>query len=355
MTKSLRMGFAAIVGAIVLAGLGCSQKPETEVVVVKKNAGAKLKIVYIPKNTGNAYFDDVIAGFKEESDKLGDTFTSTAPAKADETSQISYIKDQVQKGVDVIAITPNSPVALNSALDEAKAKGVLVITVDADLDKNESHRVACVLPTDFAQVAIGQLDTLVDQLPNGGDFAILSATRSASNQNAWIDGIKAALTQPKYSKLHLVDVVYGDDQAEKSTTEAEALFTKYPNLRGIISPTSAGLPAAAQSLETKGLFPGGPHANAAGGIVLTGLATPNAMKKFVMKGEVAKFQLWSPRAMGVMACYLADAIKSGKVKAEEGVEFEVPGIGTHKFGPKGVITAGPMVTFDKKNIGLFNF
>jgi rhamnose transport system substrate-binding protein len=254
----------------------------------------------------------------------------------------------------VIAITPNSPDALNSALDDANAKGVLVITVDADLTNNETHRAACVLPTDFAGVGSSQLDVLASELPAGGDFAILSATRDASNQNAWIDGIKKGLTDPKYSKLKLVDVVYGDDQPAKSATEAEGLFSKYPNLRGIISPTSAGLAAAAQSLDTAGLYPGGPQAKN-GGIVLTGLSTPNQMKKFIDKGVVGKFQLWSPHDMGVLACYLADQMKAGKLKVTDGTEVDVPGIGKHKFDAKGVITAGPLVTFDKSDIAKYNF
>ncbi|MHB8634857.1 MAG: substrate-binding domain-containing protein [Fimbriimonadaceae bacterium] len=353
----LRIGTVAVALVALLSGLGCSQKADNTAGASNTSGppSSKLRIVYIPKSTGNAYFDNVIAGFKEESAKIGADFSTTAPATSDATSQISFIKEQVQRGVDVIAITPNSPDALDATLDEAKAKGVLVITVDADLDKNESHRVAAVLPTDFSQVGVSQLDTLASQLPNGGDFAILSATHDAPNQNAWIDGMKKALAEPKYAKLKLVDIVYGDDDAAKSTTEAEGLFSKYPNLRGIISPTSVGLAATAQALDTAGSYVGGPNAPSGGGIVLTGLSTPNQMKKFVDKGVVAKFQLWSPHDMGVLACYLAGALKSGKIKPDPGIEVDVPGLGKHKFGPNAVMTAGPMVTFDKSNIGNYNF
>jgi rhamnose transport system substrate-binding protein len=315
-----------------------------------------LRIVFIPKLSGAAYFDDVVAGFKEEAPKIGAEFSTTAPATADATSQISTIKEQVQKGVDVIVISANSPDALNGALDDAKAKGVLVMTVDADLVNNETHRVAGVMSPDAAEVGGGLLDVLASQLPNGGDFAILSATSDAPNQNSWIAAMQVALKEPKYAKLHLIlPIVYGDDQAEKSTTEAEGLFAKYPNLRGIISPTAAGLPAVAQVLDNKGTYPGGPSASPAGGFILTGLGVPSSMKKFVDKGVVAKFQLWSPHDMGVLACYLADGLKSGKIKPDEGVEVDVPGLGKHKFGPKGVISAGEMVTFDKGNIGKYNF
>ena len=242
MTHLLRLSIVAIAGVLVMGGLGCSQKAD-EVRGSNKPSGPKLRIVYIPKSTGNAYFDEVIVGFKVEADKIGADFSTTAPATSDATSQISYIKAQVQKGVDVIAITPNSPDALNATLDEAKAKGVLIITVDADLTGNEGHRTACVLPTDPSEVGAGLVSTLASELSDGGEIAILSATRDASNQNEWIGIMKKALSEPANAKLKLVDTVYGDDQAEKSATEAQGLFAKHPNLRGIISPTSVGLPA----------------------------------------------------------------------------------------------------------------
>ena len=50
----------------------------------------------------------------------------------------------------------------------------------------------------------------------------------------------------KYEGLKLVDTVYGDDDATKSTTQAEGLLTKYPNLKVIVAPTTVGVLAAAQ-------------------------------------------------------------------------------------------------------------
>lgn len=354
MTNVLRIGLAAVAGIVVLAGLGCSQKSETQEVTQAKAPGAKLKVVYIPKKSGIAYFDEVVNGFHVEADKVNVDFTTVAPDSGDATSQIPLIKEQIQKGVNVIAITPNSPDALNAALDEAKAKGVIVLTIDADLVGNETHRAACIMPTDADAVGPAQLDELASELPSGGDFAILSATHDAPNQNYWIAGLKKALADPKYSKLKLVDIVYGDDDPGKSTTEAEALLAKYPNLRGIISPTSAGLPAVAQVLDTAGKYPGGAHA-VGGGIVLTGLSTPKQMKKYVDKGVLQKFLLWSPRQMGVLACYLAVKMKAGEIKPDEGVTVSVPALDDHKFGAKGIINASPLVTFDKKNIGQFGF
>jgi rhamnose transport system substrate-binding protein len=344
----------ALVAVALIAGCQKPQDTATPPVVSGATAGKKLRIVYIPKNTGNPYFTDVQHGFEDAAKESGDDFSTVAPSSSDATAQIPFIKDKVQQKVDVIALSASSPDALNNALDDARSKGILVITVDADLTKNESHRDAAVLQTDAAKVGESQIELLGKQINYEGDIAILSATRDAPNQNAWIAAMQETLKQPKYAKMKLVDTVYGDDEPQKSTTEFEALLSKYPNLRGVISPTSVGLAAAAQSLEITGAYPGGPHAKG-GGLVLTGLSTPNQMKGFVTKGVVQAFQLWSPHDMGYIAAMLADQIKAGTVKPGDGVKFTAGKLGERSFGKDNIVVAGPLVTFDKSNIDKYNF
>src|SRR4051812_7501716 len=88
-----------------------------------------VKIAYIAKNTGNPYFDPMIEGFKQAATESGAEFADVAPATADATSQLPIIKAQIQRGVNVIAISPNSPDALNQVFKEAMSKGVTVICV----------------------------------------------------------------------------------------------------------------------------------------------------------------------------------------------------------------------------------
>lgn len=345
---------------LALAIVGCSSGDKqatttsTGTTPTATSAGPKLRIVYIPKNTGNPYFTEVEKGFKEAAAELNADFVSTAPATADTTSQIPTIKEQIQRGVDVIAISPNSPDALNAVLDQAKAKGITVITVDADLVGNETHRDAAVLPADFNEIGPAQLELLGKLTNYEGDFAILSATSDAPNQNAWIAKLNEALGDSKYAKMKLVETVYGDDDPQKSTTEAEALLTKHPNLRGIISPTSVGLAAAAQVVDRTGVYPGG--AKAVGqGLQLTGLSTPNQLKKAVDKGAVTSFQLWEPRREGYIAAYLGSMIQKKEVTPAAGGTFKAGTMSDLKFTDKMEVVAGPLVTFDKANISKYDF
>lgn len=346
-----------IVAIGMLFAAGCNRDSSSNNVasgMSESSAGKKLKVVYIPKNTGNPFFTEVNNGFLEAAKELGCEFTTSAPATGDATSQIPIIQDQVQRGVDVIAISANSPDALNAALDDARSHGVTIITVDADLTKNETHRDAAVLPADFNLIGSEQVELLGSLIGYEGEFAILSATADAPNQNAWIAKMKETLAQSKYSKMKLVDTVYGDDEPQKSTTECEALLSKHPGLRGIISPTSVGLAASAQVVDRAGVYPGGSHATGKG-LQLTGLSTPNQLKKFVENGSVTAFQLWAPANEGYIALYLGQAIHDKKLTPVAGGEFSTPKFGKLKFSGKLELIAGPLVKFDKSNISKFNF
>src|SRR5690606_13414032 len=160
-----------------------------------------LSIVYIGKNTGNPYFDSINGGFVDACKEIGCEYEFVAPATAEASSQIPFIEAQIQRGVDAIAIAPNSPDALNQVLDSAKAAGILVLTVNGDLVGNESHRDATILPVDFTKTGPNQVELMGSMINYEGDIAILSATTEAPDQNTWIAAMKDSLANdPKYAK-----------------------------------------------------------------------------------------------------------------------------------------------------------
>lgn len=259
---------ALLVLSVILAS--CTAAPAA----TQAPAAGKLKIVYIPKNTGNPYFDSIIKGFEKACSEIGCEFTTTAPATAEATSQIPFVKEQIQRGVNVLAISPNSPDALNQVFDEARAKGITVLIVNSDIPGSEAHRDAAVLPMDFNVTGSSQVELMGSLIGYEGEVAVLSATADAPDQNFWIEGMKTALKDAKYAKMKLVEVAYGNDDPQKSLTECEALLSKYPDLRGIIAPTTVGVAAAGQCVESAGVYPGGKNAKG-NGLEVIGLGTPN--------------------------------------------------------------------------------
>ncbi|MDW6025201.1 substrate-binding domain-containing protein [Mesorhizobium sp. BAC0120] len=307
----------------------------------------KIDIVFIGKNTGNPYFDSLTKGFVDACQKIACNFEFVAPATAEATSQIPFIEAQVQRGVDVIAISPNSPDALNQVFDAARAKGITILTVNGDITGNEPHRDATILPTDFTKVGADQVEMVGSLIGYEGEIAILSATTEAPDQNFWIQGMNEALKDPKYAKMKLVATVYGDDQPEKSTTEMEALLSNYPNLKGVIAPTTVGVAAAAQVVQSRGV---------AEQVKVTGLGLPSEMRDFIKDGTVKAFQLWSPYNEGWLAAHFSVDLKNGTVKNEVGATFDVPNLGTITINKGNSInTQASLTTFNAENIDEFNF
>jgi rhamnose transport system substrate-binding protein len=199
--KVLLLGLCLILAAgLVFAG-GGGQK-----------SGGKNKIYFIPKNLGNPYFVALSSGFEQaikELDPSGSKYEYifTGPATPEATSQIEYVEAAVQNGAKAIFIAANSNDALNGTFDDARKKGVRIYIINQDIPGSETHRDAAILPVNFATIGSAQLDLLSNLIGGSGDFAILSATTDAPDQNVWVAQMKDLMSNSKYSGMKLVDVV----------------------------------------------------------------------------------------------------------------------------------------------------
>lgn len=324
---ALMIGFALLIVCLSAAAVGAQSD----------------RIAFIPKNLGNPFFDAVYKGIQEAAGELGYDTVYIGPPTADPASQIPFIQQQAAQQVAAIIISANDANTVAPALRAVMQRGVTVIAVDADAAVDA--RQAYIQPVDFDTIGEEQVKLLAGLIDYEGEIAILSATTTAPNQNAWIEGMKVELAKPEYARMQLVRIAYGDDEPQKSYRETEGLLAAFPNLRGIISPTTVGVAAAAQALETN---------QAADRVVLTGLGLPNQMRSYVKNGTVTAFQLWDPAEMGYAAVYLIDAIRGGFQPAP-GASYEAGKLGVREFGENNVVIAGPLTTFTAENIDEYDF
>jgi rhamnose transport system substrate-binding protein len=306
----------------------------------------RIKIYFIPKDTVNPYFYAIDVGFKEARAELGmDKFEYiyTGPATAGPTDQILYIEAAIRYKAFAIFVSPNHDSALNRTLDEARAAGIKVFTINQDIPGSESHRDAAIMPVSFTNAGPFLLELMGRQLNYQGNFAILSATPDSPDQNYWIDDLLQELaSNPKFAEMKLLEVVYGYDQPEKSAAEMEALIAKYPNLDGVIAPTAAGMPACAKVIKNRGLT---------GKIKLTGLGLPSTMQKFVNDGTCESFALWNPPYEGYLGVYLVYAIANKGYKPIPGSSFSAGKLGTISVESDGqILTLKDLMVYDKSNI-----
>ncbi len=310
-------------------------------VACSKTDDGEVTYAIVCKDASNPYMSRMVSGFKEACEKLGVKVIEKSPETATVDGQITIINELIAQGVDGIAIAANDAAALEATIKSARDKGIVVVTMDSDTKGSQLF----VNQAGVEQVAQVLCDSVLDMAgAEGGEFAILSATSTATNQNAWIDAMKEILKDEKYAKLTLVETVYGDDESQKSTDETLNLLSKYPNLKVICCPTTVGILACAQAVQ-----------NAGSSVKVAGLGLPSEMKDYVGDDKVCPYMyLWNPIDVGNCAAYMIKALKDGKVGAE-GTTFKADNNNEYtvmKGDPADQqIIVGPPFKFDGANIG----
>jgi rhamnose transport system substrate-binding protein len=303
-------------------------------------------ITFIPKQLNNPYTDVVLGGGEEGAEAAG--FASSqvvGPLDASASSQVSFINAETQAGTNVIVIAANDPDAVCSALEEARAGGAKIVAFDSDT--NPDCRDVFISQVVAKDVALIQVELIAEQIGGSGEIAILSATANATNQNEWIKFMEEELaSNPDYADIELVAKVYGDDDDTKSFQEAQGLMQAYPNLKGIISPTTVGIAATARYLSTS---------EYKGQVALTGLGLPNEMRPFVKDGTVTEFALWDPAQLGYVSAFAGKALADGTITGAEGDTFEAGELGEREVGEGGVVIVGPPTVFNADNIDDYDF
>lgn len=337
--KARIAALAAAAVSLALVATGCAPSDNG-------NGGegdANLAITFLPKNLGNAYFDTSDAGGAEAIEEFGGTYAEVGPAEGTPDSQVSFINTLAQQGVGGIVVSANDPEAICDALNEARDAGVKVVTFDSDT--NPECRDVFINQADAEGIARVQIDLIAEQIGGSGEIAILSASANATNQNAWIALMEEYLAA-EYPDITLVETVYGDDDDQTSFDKTAGLLQTHPNLKGIISPTTVGISAAARYLSTSSFK---------GQVALTGLGTPNQMRDFVEDGTVTAFALWNPGDLGYLAAYAAKALIEGEITGAEGDEFDAGRLGSYTVGENNTVLLGDPFVFNADNIGDFDF
>ena len=306
--------------------------------------GAGANIAFLPKDVVNNYFVTAAKGGQEAADELGGQFQQVGSDQPSPTEQVNFIQTLTQQAVDAIVVSANDPNALAPALKDAMAQGITVVSYDSDVAPDA--RQAFVNQSSTELIGRSQVEIIGRLLGCTGEIAILSAFSTATNQNAWIEFMLDELSKPGYDGLELVATEYGDDDPQKSYDKTVELLTAYPDLKGIISPTTIGIAAAAQALEAEGR---------AGEVQLTGLGLPNEMREYVKSGTVAEFALWNPADLGYLAYYAATAIHNGEITGAEGDTFTAGKLGSYTVGANTEILLGAPFVFTSDNIDEFDF
>ena len=309
-----------LIATLALLGACAQKEPPTPV-----GESKPLRIGLVAKSLGSGFFDAVHKGGQEAANELGNTqLIFTGPTTPTAEGQIEVLNALIAQRVDAIAVSANDPDALVPTLARAMKRGIKVVSYDSAV--SAEGRLVHLAPSSDELVGQACMQLAADVAPQGkGKIAIVSATPSSTNQNAWIAAMKAAA--PRFPGLEIVATVYGDDVSDKSFRETTALLKRFPDLAVIVAPTSVGIVAAAKAVEDRGL---------SGTVSVTGLGLPSELAGHVKKGTVKRFAIWNPIDLGYAAVQLA-------VRAARG----------EAVGPSKLVAAGRMgqITFAADGVG----
>ena len=332
---------ALVAAAVLVAGIAV-----TAALAASSRSTAGKTYYFIPKDTLNPY--EVIAdhGGKLALTALGDTQVVSSGTEDTAAAQQPAIQAAIQAHAAGIVIAGNDPQAVCPALKQAQAQGTKIVAFDSDVN----CRQLFINQADTETIGRSQVQLLGKLMHYSGQFAILSAASTATNQNAWIKYMKLELKKPAYKNMKLVKIYYGNDNPAQSRQATVSMLQAYPNLKGIESPTTVGISSAAQYLSTSKYKKK---------VALTGLGLPSQMKKYVHDGTVTAFALWNPEDLGYLAGYAVSALATGKITGKVGETFTAGKLGKYKIinGPdkRPQVILGPPYTFTIKNVDKFKF
>ena len=280
-------------------------------------------MMLLPKFLGILPFDQAHQGAEEAAKELGNPvpLNFTGPTADNSVQgQIEIVTNAATQGVQALMISDNAGDQIAPAAQALQLAGAKVVPGIRPIPSGNGENIF-VAQVDFNEMGKTMAKMALDIIgPDGGKFAVFSASPDAANQNAWIAAMKDALKDPQYAKLNLVETVYGNDQSEESTKQALALVDKYPDLKLIMSPTTVGIAAAAKAMQDEKLCDK---------VKISGLGLPSEMVSYVKNGCAPEFASWSFVDLGYLTYYISYMLATGAIKGVEGEQFAAGRMGNY--------------------------
>jgi rhamnose transport system substrate-binding protein len=317
---------------VALSGCGKSSAPDVE---------KKLTVAFMPKSKGNGYFVSCKQGADEAAKDLGVELIFDGPTTPDPAKQNEIIENWITLGVDVIAAACENKDGISTALRKAQDKGIKVITYDSDAARDaRMFFVNQATPEGIGQTLMDEAARLCNE---EGEFAIITASLTAANMNAWQQQIEAR-RRDNHPKMKMVALRPCDDLKDKAQAEATTLLSAYPDLKLIMAICSPAVPGAAEAIV---------QAGKRGKVKLIGLGLPSENKQYVLGGVTDAVILWKTTDLGYLTIEAAAAVARGQLQ-KGATNFVSKKVGNVQIQGDNLILGKPFI-FDKSNIAEYNF
>ena len=297
-----------------------------------------LTVAFIPKLTGNAFFESANAGAQKYAKEWGFTVDYQGSPNAAVADQVNVINNAVASGVDAICVSSVDATGLDSALNEAKAAGVTVVTWDSDVSNtSRSLMVSQGTPDILGKMLV---DMGVDSLTKRGKdpkkdtikYCWHYSQATVADQNSWQVAGEAYIKEmfPNWENVAPSNY-YSEQDAEKAVSIGSSILEAHADIDLIICNDSTALPGQCKAAQNKGLTKKD--------VTITGFASPMSIKDYCAAGVIEQWGLWDCGVQGAMGCYLAAYLAAGN-EVRVGEKLNIPNIGEVEIMPNDSLVAG---------------
>ncbi|HEX8200959.1 MAG TPA: substrate-binding domain-containing protein [Isosphaeraceae bacterium] len=343
LVQSVREGFAsrgAVMLPAVAGGGAVGARAGSSLTATPPPATRPVTVAMMPKSKGNAYFIACRKGAEQAAGELGVKLIWDGPTDPDPAKQNEVIDTWITRGVDVIAVAVENREGISSVLRKARGRGIKVITYDADaLPDARDFFVNQATPEGIGQTL---MDNAARVMGTKGQFAIITASLTASNMIAWQEAIEARRKQ-KYPDIQMVALRPCDDLQKKAFDETNTILGAYPDVELIMAICSPAVPGAAEAVKQAGRTD----------VKVIGLGLPNDNKRYVRAGITDCVVLWNTLDLGYLTVTAAQALGAGTLKPGA-IELPAGRLGTIAIEGDNILLGQPF-TFTKDNIDQFDF
>lgn len=329
-------------------------------------AQAQNLIVFIPKLSGNAFFESANDGAQQIASENGFEVKYDGNPEASVANQVTIINNAIQQGADAISVSAVDATGLDDVLRQAMDQGIPVTTWDSDVSSDArqvmvSQGTPQQLGEMLVEMGIESLaergkDPEVDEIKYVWHYS----QATVADQNSW------QVVGEEYIKENYPNWInvapenyYSNQNAEQAINVGEAILAAHSDIDLIICNDSTALPGQLQALQNNGMTKDD--------VSITGFASPNSIKDYLEQGVISRWGLWDVQVQGALAVWISNYLADGN-EFKVGDAVEVPGIGevellpnsvldpeAEDFEDSGVVVLPERTIFTEDNIADFDF
>jgi rhamnose transport system permease protein len=301
--------------------------------------GRKPLVALMPKNKSDPYFVSCKQGAEEAARELDVELVWDGPNDTDAARQNDIVEAWITRGVDVIAVSVENAAAISTVLRKAREHGIGVLTWDADAEKDA--RDFFVNQATAQGIGFALADEAGRVLGGEGEIAIVTASLTAANQNAWIGFIRERLAE-KWPRIAIAVVRPSDGLRDKALSETKNILRAYPEVKLVVTIAAAAVPGSAEAVRQEG-----------SAVKVIGLSVPSLCRDYVHEGIIEAILLWNTVDLGYLTVQAANALHAHALDSASR-SLRAGRLGSLDVRDGDVILGKPF-RFDKSNIDRFAF